>query len=574
MKLSLSTLAAGIFYVASVDAASASQCRCVYGQSCWPSGSDFSQLQSLLSQSLLYPKPTASQCYSTSGASDDCSDVIANYTSGIWRSDMVGSMEAPNWESYIFQNGTIAACYPETNITGACDQGNVPVIAVDARTPADIQAAVNFSVMHDLRMVVKNTGHDYIGRSAGRGALMVWTHNMKNITHDGSFVPEGAPPNETYDAFTLEAGVQWFEAYAAANATGRVLVGGLSAGGSVGAAGGWIQGGGHSALSSNYGLGVDNAVEMTVVTSTGQYLTVNAHQNPDLFWALRGGGGGTYGVVTSVTYKTHPALPALVAIFSVNSTNSSLIQQLFTESYTMLPSLSDAGWGGYGGIDNTSVEFIYLSPNVSWAQANETWTPFFERAANLTSAGLNITAAETLQFPSFYTLYESFFGTPTGQNGGNVILGSRLIPREVIENNNDEMCTAIFETPGMSWNFVAGGKVSTVDPDSAGLNPAWRKAVVHITWGASWEDGASAEDIGQLAAGVKEQEARIRELTPESGCYFNEASPFEEDFRYTFFGDHYAKLKEIKDKYDPHQLFVVTQGVGSEEWDDELTCRV
>ncbi|EIW73784.1 hypothetical protein CONPUDRAFT_170437, partial [Coniophora puteana RWD-64-598 SS2] len=165
MKLQLSTLTAGFFSIASLDAASASQCRCVYGQSCWPSDSDFSQLQSLLSQPLLYPKPTASQCYSTSGASSDCSDVIANYTNGPWRSDMVGSMEAPNWESYIFQNGTIAACYPETNITGACDQGNVPVIAVDARTPADIQAAVNFSVTHDLRMVVKNTGHDFIGRS-------------------------------------------------------------------------------------------------------------------------------------------------------------------------------------------------------------------------------------------------------------------------------------------------------------------------------------------------------------------------------------------------------------------------
>jgi len=177
-------------------------------------------------------------------------------------------------------------------------------------------------------------------------------------------------------------------------------------------------------------------------------------------------------------------------------------------------------------------------------------------------------------YPSFYPLYESMFGTPTGQNGGNLILGSRLIPREVIETNNEEISAAVFETPGMTWNFVVGGQVSKVDPNSAGINPAWRDAVVHITWGASWDDGTTADDIGKLATGLKEQEARIRALTPTSGCYFNEASPFEEDFQYTFFSDHYAKLKEIKDKYDPHQLFVVTQGVGSEEWNDDLTCRV
>ncbi|EIW73963.1 hypothetical protein CONPUDRAFT_170409 [Coniophora puteana RWD-64-598 SS2] len=394
------------------------------------------------------------------------------------------------------------------------------------------------------------------------------------------FPDEGAPSNEGYDgeedflAFTLEAGVQWSEAYAAANATGRVLVGGLSAGGSVGAAGGWIQGGGHSALSSNYGLGVDNAIQMTVVTSTGEHLTVNAYQNSDLFWALRGGGGGTYGIVTSVTYQTHPDLPLVAAFFVAYSTNSTVLKQVFTESFAMLPALSDAGWGGYGGINETGVGFFDISPNVSWAQANETWNPFFERVANLTSSGLNITTALTVPYPSFYPLYESMFRTPTGQNGGNLILGSRLIPRVVIETNNEEMSAAVFETPGMTWNFVAGGQVSKVDPDSAGINPAWRDAVVHITWGASWDDGATADDIGKLAAGLKEQEARIRALTPTSGCYFNEASPFEEDFQYTFFGDHYARLKEIKDKYDPHQLFVVTQGVGSEEWNDDLICRV
>ena len=117
------------------------------------------------------------------------------------------------------------------------------------------------------------SSHDFLGRSSGRGSFLIWTHNLKNITYNPTFIPAGAPSNISYkgklllqrllpliiiinSAMTLGAGVQWYEAYAAAEAHGRVLVGGLSDGGSVGAAGGWIMGGGHSAFSPTFGLGM------------------------------------------------------------------------------------------------------------------------------------------------------------------------------------------------------------------------------------------------------------------------------------------------------------------------------
>ena len=71
---------------------------------------------------------------------------------------MPGSMEAPNFETFMFQNGTIDACYLNTTITGACEQGSVPVIGVDVRSVGDIQAAVTFAVQQNLKLVVKNTG--------------------------------------------------------------------------------------------------------------------------------------------------------------------------------------------------------------------------------------------------------------------------------------------------------------------------------------------------------------------------------------------------------------------------------
>lgn len=77
--------------------------------------------------------------------------------------------------------------------------------------------------------------------------------------------------------------------------------------GQVGAAGGWLQGGGHSSLSPRYGLGVDNVLEIEIVTADGILRTVNEYNSPDLFWALRGGGGGTWGVITKATYKAYPS---------------------------------------------------------------------------------------------------------------------------------------------------------------------------------------------------------------------------------------------------------------------------
>ena len=77
----------------------------------------------------------------------------------------------------------------------------------------------------------------------------------------------------------------------------------------MGAAGGFTQGGGHGSLGPMYGLAVDNVLEVDVVIANGTLLTANKCTNPDLFWALRGGGGGTFGIVTRMVHKAHPTVP-------------------------------------------------------------------------------------------------------------------------------------------------------------------------------------------------------------------------------------------------------------------------
>ncbi|KIJ60446.1 hypothetical protein HYDPIDRAFT_117153 [Hydnomerulius pinastri MD-312] len=564
----LSLLATGVL---AAGPPSGFRCLCTYGQSCWPNASEFSQLQSQVSQPLIHPLPAASACYPASDPSGNCTDVIENWTDGVWRSSIPGAMQTPNFETFMFKNGTIDSCYLNTTLTGTCGQGGVPVIGVDVRSVADVQAAVNFAVNHTLKLVVKNTGHDYMGRSAARGSFVVWTHNMKNITYEPTFVPQGAPANETYDAVTLGAGVQWYEAYDAVNLHGRMMVGGASAGGSVGAAGGWLAGGGHSALAPSYGLGVDNAVEITVVLSTGEYLTVNNHQHSDLFWALRGGGGSTYGIVTSVTYRTYPSLPVQLYMFKANITNSSVAQELVGELMHYQTQFTDDGWGGYGELSNASLSFSYMAPNMTNEAVIATTQAWINYTQTLEPQGVT-TINLYRTFPSWYEWYQYLFSTGV-QNGINGQITSRLLSRDTLENKYKEVAEVLVDCQGL-FNMIGGGKVNQIDPNSAGLNPAWRKAVVETMCGVSWPDGTPSKEIEGMLDQLKSWIKSMYDVTPNDGAYVNEASLFEIDWQQTFFGSHYGTLKGIKDKYDPYKLFVVHEGVGSEEWNKDLICRL
>ncbi|KIM73952.1 hypothetical protein PILCRDRAFT_80560, partial [Piloderma croceum F 1598] len=202
-----------------------------------------------------------------------------------------------------------------------------------------------------------------LGRSTARGSFMIWTHHLKNIIYNVSFVPEGAPSTELLTALTLEAGVQFQEAYDAAQAQGRVLVREDAPPGYVGAAGGWFLGGRYGPISPHYGLGVDNVIELNVVDSSGSYLTVNSHSQPDLFWALRGRDSGTYGIVTSVTYRTHPLVPVTGVFLTANSRNNDTFKSsspnLFEFNLTFpMQVLVDTAWlqpARFSGITSRSM---------------------------------------------------------------------------------------------------------------------------------------------------------------------------------------------------------------------------
>jgi len=152
-------------------------------------------------------------------------------------------------------------------------------------------------------------------------------------------------------------------------------------------------------------------LEITIVTADGNHVIANPYRNKDLFWALRGGGGGTWGVVTSVTYKTHPSTPFSAAYISVNSTNINSTQNLLTEIIRLTPSLIEQGYGGYGFGSVDSILFFVLSPNVTPAQTQATFLPLFEFA--LSQPGLSVQNSTIQRFVA--VLRCRLFGCQSGR---------------------------------------------------------------------------------------------------------------------------------------------------------------
>ena len=157
---------------------------------------------------------------------------------------------------------------------------------------------------------MKGSGHSYLGTSNAPDSLLIWTRRMNDIVVHDNFVTQGCTSDRAQPAVSVGAGTTWIQVYdAVTTRADRYVQGGGCT--TVGVAG-LIQAGGFGSFSKRYGLAAASLIEAEVVTADGTVRIASACSNPDLFWALKGGGGGSLGVVTHLTLKTH-SLPEFSA---------------------------------------------------------------------------------------------------------------------------------------------------------------------------------------------------------------------------------------------------------------------
>ncbi|KAK7750865.1 hypothetical protein SLS62_007264 [Diatrype stigma] len=331
-------------------------CRCFPGDACWPSPAEWAAFNSTLGGRLIATVPLASPCHDDDfgGASSYDADRCAAIQSA-WANPELHDGTAHSAMRYLFGN---ASCDPFAPREAPCALDAYVPYAVNASDASHYAATLAFARRHDIRLVIRNTGHDYNGKSTGAGALALWTRNLKDrVVFDyppdrpgsgsgldfegGAGTEDGAAYVYTGKTMKVGAGVQAGEAQAAANALGYVVVEGDCP--TVGYAGGYTQGGGTSPLASKFGLAADQVLEWEVVTADGELLTATPSQNSDLYWALTGGGGGTYGVVLSMTVKMHKNMPTAGAVLLFASDDYDAFWSVAKAFLTNLPAVLDAG---------------------------------------------------------------------------------------------------------------------------------------------------------------------------------------------------------------------------------------
>ncbi|KAJ7452276.1 hypothetical protein FB451DRAFT_1524131 [Mycena latifolia] len=192
-----------------------SKCRNVPGSAGFPNATAWSALNATVSGRLTPVVPSAKYC-----ASLPCTD--AQWSSGLFRSTIPGAMDQVNFEQGYDLNPPSLCLRNSTT----CGQGDVPIYSVEAETVQDVQAAVKFAVAHDLRLVVKSSGHDHLGRSTAPNSLLIHMAKFTDLVFTDAFIVGG---QNMGSAVTLGAGVHLRDMHHQTGVHRKVAVGGSAA---------------------------------------------------------------------------------------------------------------------------------------------------------------------------------------------------------------------------------------------------------------------------------------------------------------------------------------------------------
>ncbi|TGO19531.1 hypothetical protein BPAE_0340g00020 [Botrytis paeoniae] len=544
--------------------ATPSTCRCMPEDDCWPGTEVWTELNKTVGGRLIAMRPATmlgAVCHDPQYNQVACEIARKNWNECHFHHTNPASFMMP-----YFQNRT---CDPFTSRDEPCVLGHHANYLINISGPADITAGLKFANEKNVRLVIKNTGHDYSGKSTGRGALSLWTHHLKTLD-----LLSYNSPSYRGSAIKLGAGIQSYEAYPFANSHGLRIIGGECP--TVGLAGGYTAGGGHSPLSSKYGLAADSVLSWEIVIANGTLLTASQEENSDLYWALSGGGAGTWGVVTSMIVKVYPEGPVSGAFltFSPEEIEDTAYWDAVEAWHASLPDIVDAGAMALYAAFKNSFRAILTVPDYTSEETQQLLNPFLKNLVALKIPHkLNIT-----YFQTYFQHFETYFGPlPFGWFPAEQLTNGRLIPRSVVLENNKALrgvTRSISNTP----YFGFAGIALNVNHSHSGINsvhPAWRDTLISASIPGIWNFSDPLNSNEQLQKNNTEVIGRLlKSITPGGGTYLNEADFLDPDWKDSFYGKNYQRLSEIKSKYDPNGLFYATTAVGSDEFKVDDMGRV
>ncbi|WP_274425191.1 FAD-dependent oxidoreductase [Chelativorans sp. YIM 93263] len=558
----------------------------------WPSQADWAALKRRVGGRLLPVESPIANCAGRLG-DDSCEKLFGNLRNPYFLGDEPGLTQTLGWvDAWTSQPS---------------------VYAVAAETTGDVVAAVDFAREHRLRIVVKGGGHSYQGTSNATDSLLIWTRHMDSVTLHDAFVGAGCD-GQSQTAVSVGAGALWGQVYNAVTTTGgRYVQGGGCL--TVGVAG-LIQSGGFGSFSKAFGLAAGSLLEAEIVTSDGKVLVANRCTHPDLFWAIKGGGGGTFGVVTRMTIRTHPLPEFFGGVFAtVEATSDEAFRQLVGRLVDFYgDALFNPHWGEQVRFRPRNVLDIgMVFQGMDQSQAEAAWRPFFDEIAasphdfRIASDPLIIALpARRFWDPAFLkqipglvladmregVSQDNIFWAGNLEEAGQVLYGyqSAWLPAALLEpRRRGELADALYAA-SRRWSValhfnkgLAGAPDGALEAAAAtAINPAAIDAFALLISAAEGPPAypgipgrePNRESARKASDRIEGAMVEMRRLLSKPASYVAESNFFEESWQEAFWGSNYADLLEVKHRYDPEGLFIVHHGVGSERWSlDGFTRR-
>ena len=418
----------------------------------------------------------------------------------------------------------------------------------------EIVALVRFARDNGIHLTVKNGGHSYAGFSLNEGGIILHMRQFKKVEI-----------NDAGTEVTIQAGCIWndvYDKFKGQNAAG-IVVGGQCR--TVGVSG-FTLGGGFGAFSRSYGLGIDNVVEMTVVTAAGELLTLNHDETDpakrDLFWALRGGGGGNLAILVEFKAKVHqlrdPHAKVVCGPLRWDLSNKEA-RDNFQAAMDVVDSREwpdeltiDALWR-YKGEKLLGEMTMFFNGNMEKCLA--VLEPILK---------LNPTVNELAEMPwyNWAVIAQGFSpDSPTYHHHISFILGQGAITPAVTKSIIQIMEDShkFLDGQGKSrvmWH-MGGGKIKDVAPDATPYY--WREGAYVVEFKLQWTDRERNPEM--LAFLDKVKKTLMPYALEGRASYLNYLATSIDDWQYAYYGDNYPRLQEVKAHWDPTNFFHFQQAI-------------
>lgn len=413
-----------------------------------------------------------------------------------------------------------------------------PTAIAYCKTFDDVKKAVLFSKKNKYKLRIRSGGHNYEGFSIDNGIFVIDISNLNRIEI-----------NYENNTVTAEGGTLLGQLYNFIGANGYPFPGACSP--TVGITGSTL-GGGWSYSSRHLGLSCDSLLEVKLINHEGSLITANKNTNQDLFWALKGSGGGNFGVVVSLTFNLPPKVD-LVTTFNIyysNVTKDNEIEFLDTWQHWITTTTNKINM--QASIANSSYDGSYIyCTGLLYGTPNELMdilSPFM----SIEGFSLNYENVPFLQsteiIGSFYNQYERFTSY------------SRFVSREYSYDELSKLVDIINEPRPEGSQITLlnlyglGGKVSEVGKTDTAFY--YRDSNYILSIESYFEDNEYKEENTKW---IEDNSKYIYNIT--DGSYINFPYYPLDNYLYEYYGDNYKYLQKINKKYDPLNTFDFQQGI-------------